>query len=463
MSVASDDLDIRSGGIVAVDTETLRAAAARLAAEAAECDELRGRLDRAHRLAQTHDLWVAAPAAVAAQAADRARRLSGDLQTMADTYEVAELAAAATVADAAGDLDLAAELRRRVAAILAAHPTVIAKLALASVAWRSRNPDALAAQYGVSVPFGDALTLGADKVGMGGVALALTGLVSDLGRGRVDQGTKLWGRPHPVDLTRREVARTSAPMSLTQVVDRIPEGDGRVRVERYTLPDGSRRFAAYIAGTAGVGEREPWNWTANGELYVARQEAASYTATMAALADAGARPGDSVDLFGYSQGAMVASFMAMSDTYDVPMLVTFGDPVQADVGSDTLSVAVRHADDPVSALADGGYAAGVGAEGSFVATRETPGSAWDGQGMFGAHQLDTYRDTARLLDGSPDPRMDGVRARWDDLARARSVEAFVYEASTLPPAEPPDVPAARFERSAGATPGVSYGASAGAG
>ena len=50
-----------------------------------------------------------------------------------------------------------------------------------------------------------------------------------------------------------------------------------------------------------------------------------------------------------------------------------------------------------------------------------------------------------------------------DLARARSVEAFVYEASTLPPVEPPDVPAARFERGVGATPGVSYGASAGAG
>ena len=45
--MASDDLDIRSGGIVAVDTETLRAAAARLVAEGVACEELRASLDRA--------------------------------------------------------------------------------------------------------------------------------------------------------------------------------------------------------------------------------------------------------------------------------------------------------------------------------------------------------------------------------------------------------------------------------
>ena len=47
--MASDDLDIRSGGIVAVDTETLRAAAARLVAEGVACEELRASLDRARR------------------------------------------------------------------------------------------------------------------------------------------------------------------------------------------------------------------------------------------------------------------------------------------------------------------------------------------------------------------------------------------------------------------------------
>ena len=158
------------------------------------------------------------------------------------------------------------------------------------------------------------------------------------------------------------------------------------------------------------------------------------------------------------------------------MLITFGDPVQADVGADTLSVAVRHNDDPVSALADGGFAAGVGAEGSFVASRETPGTAWTGQGPIGSHLLDTYRETAGMLDTSSDPRMDGVRERWQALAQATSVEVFVYEA-TRGTGESvdlgaPAVPGAPGVPGVGGTPaapwprsgsGVSSGASADAG
>ena len=427
MTVASDDdLDIRSGGVVAVDTETLRAAAARLIAEGAQCDDLRASLDQARRIVQAEGVWFVPPAGAAAQAGERSRRLAGDLQTMADTYEVAELVSAAAVADAAGDGDLASDLRQRAQGIVAADPFVAAKLTALVARWQSQTRIGLTEQYTPPLLPG----MGA-PVNVAALALFATSLIGIAGRGTVSQGTRLGGPADPVAITRNGVGRTSAPMSLTQVVDRIPQGENRVRVERYTMPNGSRQFMVYAAGTADD-EREAWDWPANIDLYADHERAASFEATMAAVADAGAQPGDTVNLAGYSQGGLVASFVALDGTYDVPLLITFGDPVQADVGSDTLSVALRHDDDPVSALANGGFAAGVGADGSFVASRDTPGTAWTGEGPIGSHQLDAYRETAGMLDGSTDPRMDAVRERWQALSQATSVEAFVYGAARVP-------------------------------
>lgn len=226
------------------------------------------------------------------------------------------------------------------------------------------------------------------------------------------------------------------------------------------MPDGSQRFAAYVAGTVdGADRREPMDWWSNFALY-GRQHAASEAAVAAALADAGAEPGDSVELFGHSQGGMAASYVALSEEYDVPLLVTYGGPVQADVGEATLSVAVRHLDDPVSALAGGGYAAGVGAAGSFVATRETPGTLASGQGPIGPHRLDAYRETAVMLDASSDPRMRGVHDRLGELARAGSVEVFTYSAAR----ENEVLPSASYARGGGEpTPTLPYGAARGGG
>lgn len=406
MTVASDDdLDIRSGGVVAVDTETLRAAAARLIAEGAQCDDLRASLDQARRIVQAEGVWFVPPAGAAAQAGERSRRLAGDLQTMAD---------------------LASDLRQRAQGIVAADPFVAAKLTALVARWQSQTRIGLTEQYTPPLLPG----MGA-PVNVAALALFATSLIGIAGRGTVSQGTRLGGPADPVAITRNGVGRTSAPMSLTQVVDRIPQGENRVRVERYTMPNGSRQFMVYAAGTAGD-EREAWDWPANIDLYADHERAASFEATMAAVADAGAQPGDTVNLAGYSQGGLVASFVALDGTYDVPLLITFGDPVQADVGSDTLSVALRHDDDPVSALANGGFAAGVGADGSFVASRDTPGTAWTGEGAIGSHQLDAYRETAGMLDGSTDPRMDAVRERWQALSQATSVEAFVYGAARVP-------------------------------
>lgn len=423
-STAEGDLEIRSGGIVVVDTATLRSVAAGLLTAAAECGDVREILERARWALGESGVWIFPPGGAAADAQDRCRRLAADLHTMADTYEAAELLAAAAAADAGGDAGLARTIRSRAHAIVAADPAIALRLAAATVAWRIETAAALGDQYRAPGSIGASSPWGADALASLGV-----GAVGLLGLGALPAGSRLTGPSASTHVRRLGGGRTTAPTSLTQIVDRIPRGEGRVRVERYTMDGGRRRFVVYAAGTAPGGPaEEAWDARSNIELYT-RTRSASFDATMAAAAEAGARSGDRVILVGYSQGAMVTSFVALSGEFDVPLLITFGDPVEAAVDPGTLSVAVRHLDDPISALAGGGLDTGTGAAGSFVASRASPGTAFDGDGMWGQHGLDAYRDTARLLDASGDPRMDAVRARWGELARARSVEAFVYGAA----------------------------------
>lgn len=428
---AAGELDIGSGGIVAVDTESLRDAALALRALRADCDDIEALLAAARRGLGPHAAELAGASATVQDAAAQVARIAGDLDRMADVYELVELSSQLELAGATGDHDRAAALRGRLVALVAADPGLLAAVAAETARWRTAEPSALWRQNDLPLlPFAP-VAPGGDIAGLGLLAVLLSGASTALGLGTVPRGTRLGGPESAVTVTRLSASSgiAAAPASLSDTVDRIPRGEGRVRVERYTMPDGSQRFAAYVAGTVDSADRtEPMDWWSNFALY-GRQHAASEAAVAAALADAGAEPGDSVELFGHSQGGMAASYLALSEEYDVPLLVTYGGPVQADVGEATLSVAVRHLDDPVSALAGGGYAAGVGAAGSFVATRETPGTLASGQGPIGPHRLDAYRETAGMLDASSDPRMRGVRDRLGELARAGSVEVFTHSAA----------------------------------
>ena len=46
-----------------------------------------------------------------------------------------------------------------------------------------------------------------------------------------------------------------------------------------------------------------------------------------------------------------------------------------------------------------------------------------------AHRLTAYAETAALVDGSTDPRVDGLRGVFDELAGAESVEVTEYAAT----------------------------------
>ena len=442
------DLEIRSGGVVAVDTASLCAASDRLHHLGRDLD------DAAALLRRASEQIAAVPRAETVYAESRALFLASRTETLADTartigarlgelaavYEAVELRAEREAARAAGDLDAVVRLDRVLSGMEREHPGTGLR-----AAWGEWSRDAwwasdLVQQAGLlGAGFGAGFGVGgitALAPGTAGLAAAIRG--RELGV--IPQGARLRGTADAVRV--RELAvpaepgvRAAAPASLAEAAARIPSSEaGRVRVERYTMPDGSRQFAVYIRGTTSgaYGRRDAFDSKSNLELY-AGERSASYAATLAALRDAGAKSGDVVHAIGHSQGAMIASRLAVEGGYDTQTLVTFGSPVEADVGDRTLSVAVRHTDDPVAALQGGGYDTAVGAQGSFVAERLADPLPTSGDVTLGAHHLAAYEETAAMLDASPDPRMDEVRELLSRLDAAASVDVTEYGASRVSP------------------------------
>ena len=455
-----DGLQIRGGGAVAVDTATLSAAAVRFDASREELSSI-GRQVRALRAELgTHAEYTAdarAAASVLAAKLDAAQveadEIAAALRQAAWAYEMVEIEAAHRSAVLAGDTDRARRLDARMTALVDAHPDAW-RMALGSqveraVMWPSELVRQ-ATQWGVAVG-GEVSDPGSVVVGGAAGLLTLGGAaaVGLSGAGLLSRNARLSGTAGPVTVTPvvagPPAGATSAgvafapsrspasvaPQSLAAVTERMPgAGDSRVRVERYTMPDGSRQYAVYLAGMQSfdVGGEEPWDNASNVELY-AGQRSDSYTATQAALAQAGVQPGDAVHLFGFSQGAMIAGHLALEGGYDTQTLVSIGSPVDTDVGSGTLSVTLRHTDDPVAGLAGGGHAAAIGAPGSFVAERVFDPDVGTAEPRLPAHRLNAYAETAALVDASTDPRVDALRDVFAELARAESVEVTEYAAT----------------------------------
>lgn len=427
-------IDIRSGGLVAVDTDALRDAAGRYAVERAELEEVRRMLrTEAARLADLVDptgdgapgrveLIAGGVDAAAATAGDLAERL----RLLAAVYEIVESRAARAAALAAGDVATAEQLDARLRLLEAEDPAAAQRADTAEGEWRRRTGDAIASSLPGAGWFGMTLL---DHVLFASLLSAGLGVA---GAGRAPSVEPLRGPVQPIGIRQVGAARrASAPSSLAGAVGRIPSGDSgaRVRVERYAMPDGTRRFALYVAGTRSTafGGADPWDMRSNRELYTGSRSA-SYDATLSALRAAGARRGDVLYVVGHSQGGMIADRVALEGGYDTRLLVTVGSPTEAAAGPDTLSVQLRHSDDPVASLVHGGSEGSVGAPGSLVVERVADPALGVQDLDLAAHHLDAYVETARQADVSPDPRAGGVRDVLGELRSAASVVVTEYDA-----------------------------------
>ncbi|KAA9154119.1 hypothetical protein F6B41_12590 [Microbacterium lushaniae] len=426
------DLVIRSGGAIEVDTASLRAAASRFRSLAGDADAA------ASLVSGAPEQLLGVPGAPSAgellavhtllrDAAAHAGELAAALEEAAHLYEAVELLAQRAVAAAAGDAAAVDRLDARLERAFADRPDLARRAQelieaggdgsdlTRQVWWGSRGFDPVA---GMLAPFTlAALGFGVDALGLGPVAAR----------------DRLTGSGDPVSVRALPTTSVAPPASLAAAAARIPgAGEGHVRVERYSMPNGTQQFAVYVTGTRSAGGSDPFDVRSNLQLY-AGEKSASYEATLRALRDAGARPGDVVHAFGHSQGAMVIERLALEGPYDTRTLVSFGAPVQADVGRDTLAVTVRHTDDPIAALQGGGHPGSVGAPGSFVVERTADPMPGLHDATLPAHHMSAYAETAALVDGSDDPRAQGLSSVFDGLARAETAVAREYSAERVSP------------------------------
>lgn len=437
------EIDIRESGIITVDPDSLRDASSRWRLVAREAASTRDALDAAvQRLGYTGaQHLVSVCAADLESAVVTAHDFADRLAHLASAYEIVEARVAADWERAGGTPESLAAAEARLARLAQRDPDAVATADDLERNWTLGRHAPMRAQLE-----GGLLTMGVPG-GLSALVSALTvGAISALGRGRTGPvADRQTGPGDAVQLRAEEqTSRTGevrAPTDLDEVLSRVPSGgDDRILVERYTMPDGSNQTIVYVSGTRTLswGTDEAFDMQSNLDLY-GGEAGSSSEAVFAALEDAGVTPDEPVTMVAYSQGAMTASRVAMSGEFSVVALITAGNPVQPMVGDDVLSIALRHTDDPVSALADGGNALPVGSEGSVVVRRLVDPGVGVGDLSMPAHRLDDYRETARQVDAAPDPRLATLRETIAGWGAAAAVTATRYSvARVLPgPTGPP--------------------------
>ena len=202
-------------------------------------------------------------------------------------------------------------------------------------------------------------------------------------------------------------------------IDRIPQGQAQIRIDRYEEVDRPDRFEVYIGGTKDFGvlaANEPWDMTSNLNG-VAGEESGASSAVRQAMADAGITATSPVVFTGHSQGGLIAANLAASGDFSTTGLLTVGAPVgQIEVPAGVSFVAIEHTDDLVPAT--GGTWAST--DPVLVRRHYFAGREVDTSQILPAHQLDAYRDTVDLVDASNERRLVRALEQMDSIAAGAS-------------------------------------------
>ncbi|MFF2272675.1 hypothetical protein ACFVTX_10405 [Agromyces sp. NPDC058136] len=227
---------------------------------------------------------------------------------------------------------------------------------------------------------------------------------------------------HPSEGPERTV---QAPASFAELASRIPGGEGpQIRIERYGEGD-DPRWIVYISGTvdpAIVADREPFDMTSNttgiaddsvlDALRTAGAESgAGERAVRAAMAAAGIAPGDPVYAAGHSGGGIIVHEIVRDPAVNAVGGANFGGPgdsAPTHPGRPVLDVA--HDEDVIPAVGGSGHAS---PERTTV-TRSVADELHRYGGALPAHTLESYRETAALID----------EAEAAELVRLRELLAF---------------------------------------
>ena len=423
-----DGIDITSGGAIAVDSSMVRDIGRRLGQMSLLLKDAVGLVrSAAATCAQAPTLAIGTGGMMGCtqrldELAESTRSDADGVELMADTFELVELRNRQAALEVHRP-EAALALQARIDALVSGDPGVEKRADMLIAGWERQRFDGTGEQP-LDVALAAAMP-GGGRVGL--MMLLASNTVAMAGRGLLPYGTKLQGPPPPVRVDAVSSGVTTPVSGVRDALSRITNDPaGQVVVEKYTMNDGAERFVAYIGGTRSIssGYSDPWDMGSNWDLYFDRDQAASQVAVDQALEAAGARPGDRVDLVGYSQGAAIASFTAMEGVYDVDVVVTAGNPTEASLASDQTLVDLRHRDDIVSNLAGGGSVGGTGSRESFTAVAEV-----DAISPIGAHRLDEYIDTAARVDASGDPRVRHLHETFfAELGEATRVDTTEFRA-----------------------------------
>lgn len=458
----SDDLVLRGGGAVTVATDGHLHLARVLVSLGSSCAEWADRVETVAQYDTTYASQgpVAVPGldheagrASAARAVVRLRRasddaagLAGKLVTSAEAYgdvervvaslfETSSAASAWLIGSSPGLLIVGALGLSGVALTGVLLRTVIGALSgeageqldadaartlrdvMATPAFADAVRSIVSSTDDLLVGFGGlpALLSALNRAGQGASGVAFAALV-------VARGAELAGIfPGSVPVTASTVSHRKAeddeavgpPQTHEDLVDRMPkggEGSPQIRIERHLAADGTDQWIVWTGGTIETGlptsSTEPWDNQSNLRA-VAGAAAESTAATREAMRLAGIPDGASVMHVGYSQGGIVAAAIAASGDFD-SSVVTFGAPVETVPFPDDLPrTHVEHEEDVIPALS-GTRRDPV--DGGTVVRRSLydGGPPPPGDDPLPAHSRDRYRETARLIDGSEDPRLHAV-------------------------------------------------------
>lgn len=191
--------------------------------------------------------------------------------------------------------------------------------------------------------------------------------------------------------------------------------EARVRIERY----GSSVFV-FVPGTKTwnpIAGKNPLDATSN--LWAMRGPgvAASERAVSKAMGLAGVGAGDNVMFVGHSQGGLVAANLASAKkpSYRVVGLVTLGAPIAHLAGKlEVPTLALEHSNDVVPKLS---LKANPLTENWVTVSRETLTEPLDDTNdLVEAHDLDAYKETAKLADESPNEGITQFRKKLSGFA-----------------------------------------------
>ncbi|SEN59535.1 alpha/beta hydrolase [Cryobacterium luteum] len=287
--------------------------------------------------------------------------------------------------------------------------------------------DVAAGALGVPLPID--LLLGDSGLGLVGVSTtAVAVLAAARSRGLFREG--------PVKVATAGAATSATPPTgVGDLAARIPKaiaGQPQVLIENYGTPE-NLSWAVYVGGTIdwnAVATTEPWDLTAN-VTAMAGQNAGSLQAVMQAMHAAGITAGDPVVIAGHSQGGLVATQVAASGAFAVRAVVTFGAPEsRVSVPSGVATMTVEHTDDVTTGL---GGASMVQSEDRITVRREAFFSAEPPAGeALPAHHLDTYRETALLIDASPEKNLTDFRDTVTGVLGSEPGDAVLWRGIRLP-------------------------------